>query len=374
MHLSKRSGTLLSFGVAASFLLGGCQSTESGKAVEPEVSAMEEAPSDLLGEIPLEEDIAKSREAELRELEEALAAETQPKSREPRTLAEQAKFYGAKATRLAETKQWRLSKGDRVLLLKEDSRFAELDGVKVILDAPLKRVRGSWLLGDSDRRIILNSAFGSSEAGGIGIGTIVLDPGHGGVHDGAKNERIGILEKELALDVSLRLKGHLESRGFKVVLTRYDDRHVELKDRPEIANGLKADLFLSVHFNAAGRPDPHGLETYLFTPAGYPSSSATEVGDDAVPHPANQRDQQNFELAYAIQKSMLARLGREDRGVKKGRWAVLKTLNCPGALVECGFVSNDDEALLISTAGYRERVAQSLFEAILSYAGVESDS
>ncbi|MDQ8179267.1 N-acetylmuramoyl-L-alanine amidase [Pelagicoccus sp. SDUM812005] len=376
MHLFNRSGTLTVVGVAASFLFSGCQSTNSDQAEETGefVPPVQAAPVELQSEVPSEEDIAKPNEAELRELEEALAAEAQSRLKEPRSLSEQAKFFGAKATRLAETKQWKLSKGDRTLILKEDSRIAQLDGVKVILDAPLKRVRGNWLLGESDRRIVLNSAFGASKAGGIGAGTIVIDPGHGGIHDGAKNERIGIKEKELALDVSLRLQGHLEAQGFKVVLTRYDDRHIELKDRPSVANGLKADLFVSVHFNAAGKPEPVGLETYMFTPAGYPSSSATEVGDDAIPYPANGLDLQNFELAYAIQKSMLTRLGREDRGVKKGRWAVLKTLECPGVLVECGFVSNDDEALLVSTAGYRERVAQALAEAILGYAGVEADS
>lgn len=334
---------------------------------------MKAPPADLLSEVPKQEDIEKSREAELRELEEALVAETSPKSREPRTLGEQADFFGAKATRIVDTKQWKLSNGTRTLVLKENSRIASIDGVKVILDAPLKRVRGNWLLGESDYQIVLTSAFGPPEAGGIGRGTIVLDPGHGGIHDGAVNESVGILEKELALDVSQRLQGHLEEHGFKVVLTRYDDRHVELKDRPEIANGLNADLFLSIHFNAAVSPIPKGLETYMFTPAGHPSSSATEAGDDAIQYPANTRNRQNFELAYAIQKSMVARLGREDRGVKKGRWAVLKTLNCPGVLVECGFVSNQDEAFLVGTAGYRERVAQSLVDAILGYAGIEAE-
>ncbi len=338
--------------------------------VEPVLT--EVPPPDLQSEVPQEKDIEKPSDAEFRELEEALVEEAQAKSNEPRSLQEQAKFYGAKATRLAESKEWKLTKGDRTLLLKEDSRNASLDGVKVILDAPLKRVRGNWLLSESDQVVVLDFAFGASKAGGFGAGTIVIDPGHGGIHDGAKNEKVGVMEKNLALDVSTRLQAHLERHGFKVVLTRYDDRHVELKDRPAIANGLKADLFVSVHFNAAGNPEPMGLETYLFTPAGYPSSSATEVGEDAIPFPANARDQQNFELAFAIQKSLVSRLGREDRGVKKGRWAVLKTLNCPGVLVECGFVSNDDEALLVSTAGYRERVAQSLADAILAYAGVDT--
>ncbi len=370
MHLFKRSGTLTLVGVAASFLFSGCQSTQSSKVEEPVVAPVEETPVDLVSEIPQEEDMQKSHEAELRELEEASAAETKAESREPRSLAEQAKFFGAKVTRLADSEQWQLKKAGRTLVLKEDSRNASLDGVKIVLDAPLSRVHGNWLLGESDQQIVLNAAFGAPAAGGIGLGTIVIDPGHGGAQDGTKNENLGIVEKELTLDVSARLQGHLEKMGFKVVLTRYDDRQVELKDRPAIANGLKADLFVSVHFNSAPNTTAKGLETYMFTPAGYPSSSATEVGDDANSEPANARNQQNFELAYAVQETLLNRLSREDRGVKKGRWAVLKTLNCPGVLVECGFVSNPDEALLISTAGYRERVAQALAEAIMAYAGV----
>ncbi|MDQ8185589.1 N-acetylmuramoyl-L-alanine amidase [Pelagicoccus sp. SDUM812002] len=372
MQLFKRGGTLTLVSVAASFLFYGCQSTESTKVEERVVPPpAEEMPADLQSETPPETNVEKPSAAELRELEEAIEAKSQPKLREPRSITEQAKLYGAKVTRLEQSKEWKLTKGDRILMLKEGSRNASLDGVKVMLDTPLKRERGNWRLGESDQKIVLNSAFGASKAGGIEAGTIVIDPGHGGVHDGAKNQSIGILEKNLALDVSLRLQGHLEANGFKVVLTRYDDRHVELKERPAIANGLKADLFVSVHFNAAGKSDPKGLETYMFTPEGNPSSSDSESGDDAVFYPVNRFDQQSFELAYAMQKTMTTRLGREDRGVKKGRWAVLKTLDCPGVLVECGFVSNDDEALLISTAGYRERVSQALADAIVAYAGVE---
>ncbi|EDY82605.1 N-acetylmuramoyl-L-alanine amidase domain protein [Verrucomicrobiia bacterium DG1235] len=374
MQLFKRSGTLISGGVAASFLLFGCQSTKDGLVDSPEVAPIATEPVDLVSEVPSEDDIVKSKDAELRELEEALLEQAKPRAEEARSLEEQADRYGIEIVRLDETKHWKLSKGGRVLLLKEESRVAVLDGVKVFLDTPLKRVRGKWLLGASDERVLLDAVFGVRSTDRASVATIVLDPGHGGTEDGTKNEALGVLEKDMNLDVSLRLKGHLEKLGFKVVMTRYDDRLVELAKRPEISNGVKADLFLSVHFNAALNEKANGLETYMLTPAGHASSSGAVAGKDAIAYPGNRYDVDNFELAFRIQKSLLDRLEREDRGVKKARFKVLKTLDCPGVLAECGFVSNANEGLLISTAGYRERVAQALAEAIVAYAGNPSDA
>lgn len=368
MRIFKRSGTLIIGSVAASLFFIGCQSTEPVLVETPEREPLLVESVEPVSEVPSEEDIVRSGEAEMRELEEDIQRKSKARSKKrPRSLAERAERLKADLVQLPDEKQWRLSKGDRSLVLKENSRMAWLNGVKVFLDEPLKQAGKDWLVGVSDSSIILESAFGDEKRVQI-VDTIVIDPGHGGSQDGTKNEELGILEKDMTLDVSLRLAEHLEREGYKVVLTRYDDRLVGLDDRAKMANGLKADLFVSVHFNAALNKEAQGLETYMLTPAGQPSSSSSKVAGDAIAYPGNRFDIDNFELACRIQKSLLDKLGREDRGVKKARFRVLKTLDCPGVLAECGFVSNQEEGLLVSTAGYRERVAQALADAIVAYA------
>lgn len=369
MRISRASGALLLGSVVAFSFLGGCQTTPTGGPEPLTVEEVVQEPLDLGEEADAVEPPSGK---ELRELEEEIQQRsgTDPsRDRRTRSLEAQADAFGAELEFDAATKQWSLSRDGRVLTVKQESRVARLDGVVVFLDAPVTRVRGRWALSESDARILLEAAFGQVPEETRPIRTVVIDPGHGGSETGTKNESLGILEKDLNLDVSQRLQVKLEELGFRAVLTRYDDRLVPLEQRASIANGVKADLFVSVHFNAALNREAKGLETYLLTPAGQASTSGSGTGDEALLFPGNRFDLENFELAFRIQKAMLDRLGREDRGVKKARFQVLKLLDCPGALVECGFVSNREESLLISTPGYRERVALALAEAIAAYAG-----
>lgn len=361
-----KGGTLILGGVAA-FFLSSCKTTESSSTAE----AVEEP--EVLVEPMIEADPAGPAaeamvEQELKELEEALAAEARQRSRRSHWLETQAEKIGAKLSKRPSEQEWELSKNGSNLLLKEESRQAYLNGVMLFLDTPLNKEHGKWGLSDSDERLLLGYLSGVAKES-RSIQTIVIDPGHGGSEDGSKNEDQGIVEKDMNLDVALRLQKHLESRGLKVVLTRYDDRLVELKERPKIANAAEADLFVSVHFNAAANKEARGVETYLLTPAGQVSSADESVtADESIPFPGNRFDLENFDLAYRIQESMLDRLKQTDRGVRKARWAVLKGLNCPGVLVEGGFISNESEAMLVGTAGYRERLAAALAEAIARYA------
>ncbi len=293
----------------------------------------------------------------------------EPSPRGARSLQAQAARYGARAERVSEGADWVLSKGDNAIVLTEKSRFVLVNGIQVYLDSPLQaRKGGRSVLSKSDESLLLPTVFDGGASVASPVETIVIDPGHGGLEDGAKNEPLGLLEKEMNLDVAKRLQAHLESLGFETVLTRYDDRLVPLKERPAIANSAKADLFVSVHFNGSLEPEANGLETYMLTPEDQSSTAGSEPGDDLSFLPGNRFDRENFTFAFAVQREMVERLGLADRGVRKARFAVLKTLDCPGILVEGGFLSNDEEALLVSTAGYRERLALALAESIASYA------
>ncbi|WP_309396977.1 N-acetylmuramoyl-L-alanine amidase family protein [Cerasicoccus maritimus] len=194
---------------------------------------------------------------------------------------------------------------------------------------------------------------------------IVLDPGHGGKDSGAQNASLKLKEKYLAMDLAKRVKARLERYGYKVTLTRTDDRYIPLADRPEFANRVNADLFVSLHFNAITNAKVDGIETYVFTPAGHASTNAKTA--DKRTYPGNRDAPWSMLAGYHIQSQMINKTKADDRGVKKARFAVLKTLNCPGVLVEGGFVSHPREGRNIGSSAYRDKLADAIVAGILNY-------
>jgi len=194
---------------------------------------------------------------------------------------------------------------------------------------------------------------------------VVIDPGHGGTETGTRNETLGVFEKELNLDVAIRVRYLLEDEGVNVVMTRYDDRVVSLEDRLKIANRAKPALFASIHFNAAPNLKAEGIETYVLTPPIAVSSNDSLSSLRQGRLAGNGFDYANFEIGFLVQRKLISDLQRVDRGLKRARFKVLTELGCPGILIECGFLSNDKEALLVNTPVFRQRLAKSLSEAIL---------
>jgi N-acetylmuramoyl-L-alanine amidase len=199
------------------------------------------------------------------------------------------------------------------------------------------------------------------------IKKICIDAGHGGKDKGAENSRLGLREKQLTLDLAQRLKGELERMGFNVVLTRSTDNKVELEERPLIANQSKCDLFISLHFNSA-IPAAKGIETFCLTPAGQPGSSQSSKDLIDSEHCAgNQWEGWSLLCANYVQRSLVSETGSTDRGVKRARFVVLKTLNCPGILIEGGFLSNSEEGNRIGTPAYRNQLALAIAHGIEAY-------
>lgn len=199
---------------------------------------------------------------------------------------------------------------------------------------------------------------------------IVIDPGHGGKDRGTENKALQLVEKNLTLDVALRLEKILKQEGFKVTLTRHNDHFVDLYDRSKKANQLKADLFISIHFNAVAlnTQKVSGTETYILPPSQQPSSDRNDLlPQDNQIYPGNHLNTWNMLLGYYIQSSLLKNLHTEDRGLKKARFAVLKDLQCPGVLVESGFLTHPEEGKKISTHAYRQSIAESIAQGVLHY-------
>lgn len=181
------------------------------------------------------------------------------------------------------------------------------------------------------------------ESKGIKGKKIVVDPGHGGTDPGAVSN--GIQEKELVLDIGLRVQKLLEEAGAEVIMTRTTDVFITLDERVRIANQNNANSFVSIHANASGET-AHGTETYWNN-----SHSSKE----------------SKELAEVIQKKMIEKLGTRDRGVKEARFQVIRQSTMPSVLVEVGFITNKDEAKKMQTDDFRKKAAEAIFEGIVEY-------
>ncbi len=197
---------------------------------------------------------------------------------------------------------------------------------------------------------------------------IVIDPGHGGRDPGKVNKR-GMYEKNYVLDISKRVARILKARGYTVLLTRDGDSTLELQERPARAKRWKADLFVSIHLNSASLASARGIETFALTPAGESSTGDTGGTLKSAADEGNALDPLNTLLAFKVHSALIAKTDAEDRGVKYANFAVLRTLNCPGILVECGFLTNASDTALVSTKNGRERIAAGIADGIESYVG-----
>lgn len=256
---------------------------------------------------------------------------------------------------------WRIS-------LIVDSREARINGVQFWLLYPLVYSQGGLYMSAVDVQSTLTPLLRpSAMAKGARIRTICIDAGHGGKDPG---HRTGSRwEKVYTLLLANELAAQLRKAGYQVIFTRTKDATVELEDRPAIAIRNRADLFISLHFNAAGSPrsPAQGTEVYSLTPARAPSTNSQGEGADEGNFPGNRNNQRNLLLAYHVQKSLISTLGTTDRGVRRARFAVLRTATMPSVLIEAGFLSHPTEGRKILTSAYRQRIAKAIVQGVGSY-------
>ncbi|MBI2834628.1 MAG: N-acetylmuramoyl-L-alanine amidase [Acidobacteria bacterium] len=219
---------------------------------------------------------------------------------------------------------------------------------------------------------------------GLGVSRIVIDPGHGGHDPGAQGLRVS--EAELVLDVALRLEKLLARQpGFEVILTRRKNAFVPLEERTAIANRESADLFLSIHANASRNASVRGVETYFLNFASGPEAEAVAARENAGSRHSmrdlpeivrvitlNNKLDESRDFAATIQQAIVGRLrtrGQDVRnlGVRQAPFVVLVGAGMPAALTEISFVTNREEAQLLRTSKYRQRITEALLEAIVRY-------
>lgn len=253
-----------------------------------------------------------------------------------------------------------------------DSRFCLISGLRMVLGEAPRLYKGAPHLSriDAERLLgpILRPGLGQTRA--PRLKTIVLDPGHGGKDTGKVNEKLRAREKEYSLDTAVRVRKLLEREGYRVVLTRSGDQFVELQERAAIAERANADLFISIHFNSVenGVGKVTGVETYTMTPQHQLSSDRVPDQYVALANPGNLSDHWNSILGYQMHRQVLHELKSSDRGLKRGRLAVLRLAPCPAVLVEGGYLSHDGEARKIMTTAYRQNLAEGIVNGVRSYA------
>lgn len=170
---------------------------------------------------------------------------------------------------------------------------------------------------------------------------IIIDPGHGGKDPGAVSG--GVLESAVALNVAKKIRSFLEAQGCSVLLTRWNDDFIELRDRAYMANDWDTDLFISVHCNSSTRADATGMEVYHHTHA-----------SEAAKH-----------AARVIYDKLLSVSGLRGRGIKADNFAVLRETKMPAVLIELGFISNPDDRAKLTDSAWQDEAARAIADGII---------
>jgi len=216
---------------------------------------------------------------------------------------------------------------------------------------------------------------------------VVIDPGHGGKKDGAVGPG-GAKEKNVALDVALRLRRRLRARyDYRILLTRTGDRHLSLRERVQFANRREADLFLSIHVNALPDTSVTSVETYYYgqqaseqelrlaerenQSSGYSVAEFNQLLDDVG---RRLRREESKRLAGSIQKSLYRNMKEytpsvRDWGVRTAPFVVLLGVEAPSILAEIGVISNPAEEKKLRRSSYREALARFLEAGVARYLG-----
>ncbi|MEH7012057.1 N-acetylmuramoyl-L-alanine amidase, partial [Neobacillus niacini] len=192
--------------------------------------------------------------------------------------------------------------------------------------------------------------------------SVFIDPGHGGSDPGATAG--GYHEADLNLAVAKKVQSLLLSRGYTVYMSRNSDTYVGLYDRPQMANDLDADLFISIHTNSTGGASTtaSGIESYYYEyDANYPSKINSDMHNDP------DRIIKSQSLTEIIQKKMVVYTGAGDRGTDGDTFAVIREAAMPATLLEMGFINNPSERQKLFTDSYQNIMAQAIADGIDMY-------
>lgn len=268
----------------------------------------------------------------------------------------------------------RLIVGNRIYTLESPPKFKE--GAIFIPISFIGRIFGENILENLKKKKDLK------------VKTIVIDAGHGGKDPGAIGPN-GLMEKEINLDVAYKVFRLINlNLPCRVLMSRKEDVFIPLYERAKFANSKGADLFVSIHCNAAFSPKTRGCETYFLSPASDPEARTVEVLENSVINlefkelkipkdkylEAILEDMAYYEfvressiVAGYVQNNLADKLTLENRGVKQAMFYVLRGVAGPSILIEIAFISNPEEESRLATESFRKLAAEAIFTGIREY-------
>ena len=303
-------------------------------------------------------------------------------------------YFDLKNSRISKEINTTLPVGDGILKTVRAGQFSK-DTVRVVLDLEEIKDFKAFIIGDPAKLII--DVYGrkpvKTQDAASNVTTIVLDPGHGGHDPGAVGLK-GLYEKDVVLDIALKLKKIISKRkDIRVFLTRETDVFIRLEDRTAFANSKHADLFVSIHANASPNRKARGIETYLLNWTDDDEAMRVAARENAISL-RKMREQMNkyksdvdvmlsdlkrdlkrdesIKLANYVQKSIVSTLDEKynnvsDHGVKNALFYVLVGAQMPSVLVETSFISNPIEEKLFKKEAYREYIAKAIAKGVDTY-------
>ncbi len=253
--------------------------------------------------------------------------------------------------------------GNRVVSVRPSHQDFYVNNYRYILSYPVRDLNGTLMISTLDMKKLVDPVLRPRYSPTSGpVTTVVIDAGHGGHDAGAVSAYA--CEKDCNLAVAQKLRAKLEKQGFKVVMTRDGDYFLTLKQRVDIANATPNSIFVSIHHNS-GRRVAEGIETFTLAPHGTTSPFARTRRYAELC--GNDQDCENIALATAVHSRAILSTKAVDRGIQRARFSVLCTIQRPAILFEGGFVSNAIEGRKISSNMYREKLAESIFQGVVSY-------
>jgi len=220
--------------------------------------------------------------------------------------------------------------------------------------------------------------------------TIVIDPGHGGEDSGAVGPHC-LKEKDVVFSIAGKLADiFAEKTNYNIYLSRYEDYYITLENRSQLSNKLSADIFISIHANAAPRTAAEGVETFYFSnhtsdneakfAANLENKWAESTGEIKKNKTVNsivsdmlqtRVSNESAKLANIIQKNIIDITSEFNRGTKRANFWVLKGTKMPAILIETGFISNEDEEEKLSSPKYQNKIAEGIFKGIMKFINTE---
>jgi len=252
------------------------------------------------------------------------------------------------------------------LRFKLNTQNCWMNDVKFVLSFPVARRSGAILISRLDLSKVIDPVLRPNFISTArSFNTVIIDPGHGGSDSGATNN-LGT-EAYYNLRVARKLRVLLEARGFRVVMTRNNNKFLSLQQRVDLANRHANAIFLSIHHNAGGGRNAQGIETFTLSPQGTAHYGRGLKSSDTLRRAGNSQDAANIALATAIHSICQRRTNAFDRGIKRARFNVLTNVRHPAVLLECGFMSHPKEARRIHDNRYQDALAGSVADAVIKF-------